>query len=80
MRKLRDVFLDLLLRYLITDPIAKLPTILSLVEKLEKGHIYEAEIRAARKLWQTRLGSGASLRSVCSTKSTGTRCRRWSKA
>lgn len=49
MRKLRDVFLDLLLRYLITDPIAKLPTILSLVEKLEKGHIYEAEIRAARE-------------------------------
>lgn len=49
MRKLRDVFLDVLLRYLIEDPIAKLPTILSLAEKLEKGHIYEREIRGARE-------------------------------
>lgn len=49
MRNMRNALLEVLLNYFMADPIARLPTVLSIAEKLEKGHIYSKEIRAVRE-------------------------------
>ena len=46
---LQDALLEVLLRYLVSDPMAKLPTMLSIVEKLDRHRTYEREISAVRK-------------------------------
>jgi MoaA/NifB/PqqE/SkfB family radical SAM enzyme len=50
MKKVQNTALDLLLRYLSSDPMEKLPAIFSLAEKLDRGHIHENQIQTLREV------------------------------
>jgi len=49
-RRARNTTLDLLFRYLSDKPMAKLPTILSLAQQLDRGQIYAGQIKGLREL------------------------------
>jgi len=49
MNKLKKSVVDLVLRYLSSNPMDKLPELLNLAEKLDRGNLHASSIQAARK-------------------------------
>ena len=61
---------DLMLSYLSTNPVEKLPLMLSLAERLDRGGLHRSQIRGyARPCWTRAAYGGLSLR-TCSATST----------
>lgn len=50
MKKVRNTAVDLLLRYLSSNPMEKLPAMLTVAEKLDRGNIHTTQIQELRKL------------------------------
>jgi len=52
MKKIRNAALDMLLKYLATDPMERLPAILAIASKLDKGNIHKGQLSAVREVLQ----------------------------
>lgn len=56
MKRIRNSALDLLFYYLSSDPVNKLPAIISIAEKLDRGHMHETQIQELRRLLSDKQG------------------------
>ena len=71
MRGIENTALDLLLRSLGSNPMDKLPVLLSIAEKLDRRNLRTNEIQLLRRVRPTRRAYGISSLKACSAMSTG---------
>ena len=48
MKNIQDSIEELIIHYVVTDPLGKLPKMLNLAEKIDQGHLHEKEINGIR--------------------------------
>lgn len=66
MKKVRNTAVDLLLRYLSSNPMEKLPAILTVAEMLDRGGIHATQIQQLRELLSDEQGICIGLPRTCS--------------
>ena len=57
MKNIQDSIEELIIHYVVTDPLGKLPKMLNLAEKIDQGHLHENEINGIRKILDDKNGN-----------------------
>ena len=57
MKNIQDSIEELIIHYVVTDPLGKLPKMLNLAEKIDQGHLHEKEINGIRKILNDKNGN-----------------------